>query len=151
MTTAYWRLSTWLSSQMQLWNATPHSCPWTGRIHRQDKTNGSHHLGLLKGIWLHSTSTSLSQDWPLRHKGTEIQMDPVIPVREEPAGHSWWFCIRQSTSSQRSTLRDSAGPLLFLLIINDLLDCVKAKTRLFADDCIIHTMPKWLPSATRWS
>ena len=30
------------------------------------------------------------------------------------------------------------GPLLFLLFISDLLNCVKAKTRLFANDCIIY-------------
>ena len=30
------------------------------------------------------------------------------------------------------------GPPIFLLFINDLQDCVKAKTRLFAVDCIIY-------------
>jgi hypothetical protein len=30
------------------------------------------------------------------------------------------------------------GPLFFLCHINDLPDCVKSQTRLFADDCLLY-------------
>ena len=30
------------------------------------------------------------------------------------------------------------GPILFLVFINDLLDCVASRTRLFADDCVLY-------------
>ena len=50
--------------------------------------------------------------------------------------------IRQSTSSQRSTQRNSAGTTPFLVIHQRPTGLCQSKTRLFADNCIIRGLVK---------
>ena len=65
-------------------------------------------------------------------------MDQVFPIRPITASHRRWSNIGESPCHKRCPSRHMLGPLLFMLFINVLPDCVTSRTRLFADNCIVY-------------
>ena len=79
----------------------------------------------------------------LKHYGIDGKINkwigPFLAQRKQVViqGESSDSCSVDSGVPQGTVL----GPLLFLCHINDLLNCVKSKVRLFADDCFnIHQL-----------
>ena len=65
-------------------------------------------------------------------------MDPGFSNRQNPASTSG-RCHSDSIPVVSGVSQGTVlGPLLFLLFINDLPDCVQSKRRLFSDDCILY-------------
>ena len=91
-----------------------------------------------QGLWCPPTSEAPWENQALRHQWYDPSLDQWLSEWTHTASCCRWVLFEMVYHSIGSATGHSTRPLLFLLYINDLPDCINSQVRLFADDCLVY-------------